>query len=133
LPKDGASALEGIIETDWTEAAFTMNWKITRPNFPVIFGEGEPICMIVPQRRGELEAFHPEVSSIHDDPDLFEGFWDWKRARNQFLVEVEVPDSEAAKQRWQRHYFKGAAVNGRRAPEHQTRLHLRAFTDTSAT
>src|SRR5581483_1718405 len=27
-PKDGASPLEGIVETDWTEATFTMNWKL---------------------------------------------------------------------------------------------------------
>lgn len=30
-PKDGISALEGIVETDWTAATFTMNWKFTRP------------------------------------------------------------------------------------------------------
>jgi Family of unknown function (DUF6065) len=26
-PKDGIAALEGIIETDWSEATFTMNWS----------------------------------------------------------------------------------------------------------
>src|SRR6185437_11250072 len=30
LPKDGIQALEGIVETDWTMATFTMNWKFTR-------------------------------------------------------------------------------------------------------
>jgi hypothetical protein len=56
-PKDGACPLEGLVETDWSPATFTMNWKLTRPHFPVVFEEDEPICMIVPQRRGELEAF----------------------------------------------------------------------------
>jgi hypothetical protein len=27
----------------------------------VILGAGEPICMIVPSRRGELEVFEPEI------------------------------------------------------------------------
>ena len=30
-PKDGVQALEGIVESDWASATFTMNWKITRP------------------------------------------------------------------------------------------------------
>src|SRR3546814_13729675 len=29
-PKDGASPLEGIIETDWSPYTFTMNWQLTR-------------------------------------------------------------------------------------------------------
>ena len=47
-PKDGIVALEGVVESDWTEAAFTMNWKVTRPNHPVVFEENEPIAMISP-------------------------------------------------------------------------------------
>jgi LPS sulfotransferase NodH len=45
-PKDGVAALEGIAESDWTEATFTMNWKLTRPNHPVVFEENEPIAML---------------------------------------------------------------------------------------
>jgi hypothetical protein len=54
-PKDAIAPLEGIVETDWTEATFTMNWKMTRPT-TVAFDAGEPIAMIVPQLRGELEC-----------------------------------------------------------------------------
>ncbi|MBI1313570.1 hypothetical protein GC176_19945 [bacterium] len=36
-PKHGIQALEGIVETDWTAATFTMNWKLTCPNEPVHF------------------------------------------------------------------------------------------------
>jgi LPS sulfotransferase NodH len=59
MPKDGICALEGIVETDWMEATFTMNWKLTRPNHPVVFEAGEPIAMISPVRRNELERFVP--------------------------------------------------------------------------
>ena len=33
-PKDGIVPLEGLVETDWAEATFTVNWKITRPLCP---------------------------------------------------------------------------------------------------
>ena len=33
-PKDGACPLEGVVETDWAVATFTMNWKLTRPITP---------------------------------------------------------------------------------------------------
>ena len=47
-PKDGIAPLEGLVETDWSAMPFTMNWKLTRPNHPVRFDEGEPICFIFP-------------------------------------------------------------------------------------
>ena len=51
-----------------------MNWKLTRANLPVIFEAGEPICMIVPQRRGELEAFHPEIRELEEEPEPASAF-----------------------------------------------------------
>ena len=59
-PRDGVCALEGIVETDWASASFSMSWKLTRKLMPVRFEVDEPICMIVPQRRAELEEFAPE-------------------------------------------------------------------------
>ena len=67
LPQDGVSALEGLVETDWATATFTMNWKMTRPGLPVRFEAGEPFCQIVPQRRHELEAFRPQKASLTDE------------------------------------------------------------------
>jgi hypothetical protein len=54
-PKDGIYPLEGIV-AGWSEATFTMNWKVTRPDHSITFEEDEPICMVVPFRVGELEA-----------------------------------------------------------------------------
>ena len=39
-PKDGIVPLEGIIETDWSVATFTMNWKVTVKNQPIDFEPG---------------------------------------------------------------------------------------------
>src|SRR5436190_11727676 len=46
--KDGAAPLSGMIETDWSPYTFTMNWKLTRPNYPVRFEENEPFAFIFP-------------------------------------------------------------------------------------
>ena len=83
-PKDGAYALEGIVETDWLESTFTMNWKLTRADLPVVFEADEPICMIVPQRRGELEAFEPEIREIGEQPELAGAFQRWAESRGKF-------------------------------------------------
>jgi len=127
LPKDGVCALEGVVETDWSVAAFTMNWKLTRPNHPVTFEVDDPICMLVPQRRNELEAFEAKIRRIEGEPDLHQRYAQWHQSRTQFLTELRVPGSAAVAEGWEKHYFQGTAPDGARAPEHQTKLHLRDF------
>jgi hypothetical protein len=126
-PKDGAHALDGVVETDWAVATFTMNWKITAVDRPVLFSEGEPFCMIVPQRRGDLEQFAPQIRELDDDPDVAEAFAAWSESRNRFLAGLGAADEQALKQEWEKHYFRGTAPDGRKAPLHQTKLHLREF------
>ncbi len=128
-PKDGAHPLEGIIETDWTVSTFTMNWKITRPNLPVVFHAGEPICMIVPQRRGELEAFRPELHQIEEEPELASAYRGWAQSRAEFNRDLRVPGSEATKMGWQKDYVRGTTPSGMRSKEHQTKLRLKEFTE----
>lgn len=36
-PRDGIAALEGVVEADWSDATFTMNWQMTRPRHAVTF------------------------------------------------------------------------------------------------
>jgi hypothetical protein len=134
-PKDGVCALEGLVETDWAFANFTMNWKLTRADHPVSFEEGEPFCMIVPQQRGELEDFAPEVCDIASDPELkaeFENF-----AQNREAMQIKkfasryVPELESYKTDWERHYYKGLSPSGNPAPEHQVKLNLAEFSRRS--
>jgi hypothetical protein len=132
-PKDGACPLEGVVETDWSVATFTMNWKLTRPNHPVTFERDEPFCMIVPQRRGELESFKTDVRGTEADPDLHERYAHWRDGRARFLSELRVPGSAAAAQRWEKHYFQGKSPDARAAPEHQTKLALREFDEPERT
>jgi len=128
-PKDGVYPLEGIVEADWSDATFTMNWKVTRRQRPITFNAGEPIAQLVPQRRGELEAFQAEIQSIQGTPEIERAFQEWTNSRSVFNAELIQPDSQAHQQGWQRHYFQGRSVAGPPAREHQTRLLLHPFID----
>lgn len=135
-PKDAAYPLDGLIETDWSVAPFTMNWQITAARRPVLFEVGEPICMLVPQRRGELEAVRPTIRDISTDADLRRGFLEWVRTRARTLDEIGRAASASrqgasAGLPWEQHYMRGRLPDGRRASEHQSRLALRPFGEES--
>jgi hypothetical protein len=126
-PKDGISALEGIVETDWTTATFTMNWKFTRADLPISFESGEPFAMVVPTRRGELERFRPILRSASSEPMIMDQVKRFAHSRQEFIQELTEPGSAAERSGWQRHYMLGRDVDGTIAPEHQTRLQLADF------
>lgn len=131
LPKHGIQALEGLVETDWSTAPFTMNWKITAPDVPVAFEAGEPLCQIAPVRRGELESVEPGVEELTGEP--LSKYGDWSRVRAlHSRSAVQIPDVNAAvaeMDRWQGAYARGRFPNEEeRFEEHQTRLRLKPFT-----
>lgn len=119
-PKDGASSLEGVVETDWAVAPAFHTWQLTRAT-TVTWDDGEPICMIVPQRRGGLEEWAPEVRDVYDMPQLRDEYLAFSESRRAFNA-----DRPGA---WQKHYFRGTSPGRARAPDgaHETRLHLRPF------
>jgi hypothetical protein len=125
--KDGVQPLEGIVETDWLPATFTMNWKMTRPYHAVQFERGEPICMIVPLPRGVAEQLEPVYAPLDANPELAREYRQWEQSRNTFNADLARLQPEAVKRGWQRDYMHGRTVSGQEAPEHQTRLHLREF------
>jgi hypothetical protein len=130
-PKDAVAALEGLVETDWTDATFTMNWQCTRPGAMVSFEQGEPICMLVPQRRGDLERFQTSTRELRADGALSDGFHQWNLSRERFLMMQRMGHRRYGPGVWQKHYFRGTSPSGARAPQHQTKVHLDRF-DTVA-
>ena len=128
-PKDGIYPLEGIVESDWVEATFTMNWQMTRPNHKVVFEVGEPIAMISPVQRGDLERFVPEIVPLSDDPDLTAKYREWSASRDSFNAGLRVQGSDARKSGWQKDYTRGQTVRGDAAPNHQTAVELKEFED----
>ncbi len=128
-PKDGIYALEGIVESDWTTATFTMNWQLTRPGLPVVFERGEPLCMLVPQRRHDVERVRPAFRSLEAEPELERKVRGWAASREDFLTDLAADGTDARNRRWQKDYFQGHEVDGTKAPVHQTKLRVRDFVD----
>jgi hypothetical protein len=129
LPKDGISALSGIVETDWSDSTFTMNWIFTRPNHRVTFEEDEPIAMLSPIRRGEIERFRPVFRSMDKEPEVREGFDAFTASRADFNANLANRVGEERRALWQRHYMRGETVTGKAAREHQTSLTLARFVE----
>ena len=128
-PKDAVSPLEGIVETDWASASFSMSWKLTRKLMPVRFEVDEPICMIVPQRRAELEEFAPELRRIESDEDLQRKHEFFLRSRDAAKQIEQIERVAAGEQvEWQGDYTRGKHADGEAGtPDHQTRRRLRPF------
>jgi hypothetical protein len=127
-PKDGLSPLEGLIETDWSFAAFTMSWQITRPNVRLRFEAGEAVAMLVPMRRDELSGFVPSLQRLDDDPEIAAAYRAWREGRATFLRDLAAGERHAVEAGWQRDYFRGRGPDDREAPEHRTKMTLGAFT-----
>ena len=128
-PKDGISALSGIIETDWAPYSFTMNWLFTRPGARVRFERGEPFCHIFPVKRGELESVTPQMRAMSSEPELYRQFEAWRQSRRQFNTDLKETGSDAQSERWQKLYYRGldADAEPTAVEDHRTRLRLKPF------
>ncbi|MEM9468630.1 MAG: DUF6065 family protein [Pseudomonadota bacterium] len=127
-PFDGAYALSGVIETDWSPYSFTMNWQITRKNHWITFKKGMPFCSVFPVQREYLQEINPVLKVIDDDQQLKDDHALWSDKREQFIKDLSVPESTAAKQRWQKDYFRGKNVQQEQGTDtHLTKLRLKEF------
>jgi len=125
--KDGISALEGIIETDWTPFTFTMNWQFTRKKHKVHFEKDEPICTLLPYPRHYIGKFDPKLKVINENAKVYNQYVAWKDDREQFLRDLKDPDSEAVKEGWQKTYMKGEDQFGKVFAGHQTKVRTADF------
>jgi hypothetical protein len=128
-PKDGVIALDGIVETDWLPYPFTMNWKITRPHRTVKFERDEPICMIMPIRRQDMEAFQPEIRNLGSDAELSRSYEAWKERRVALVNSFKERPREGGHNPTQGHYIRGEGVLGETTSGHQTKLEVRMFAE----
>jgi Family of unknown function (DUF6065) len=128
-PKDGISALSGIIETDWSHYTFTMNWVLTRPFQPVRFAKGEPFAHIFPVNLAAIQQVQPQYAPYETEPDLKEAYQAWQASRNAFNADLELPDSEARKEKWQKSYFQGMGPDAKptQKAHHWTKLDVKPW------
>jgi len=128
-PKDGIYPLSGIVESDWLPFTFTMNWVFTRSRVSVRFEKGEPFCHLFPLRRGEVEQVEPRLSQLSSHPELKRQHDEWAEKRSQFNADLSQPDSQAVREGWQKHYYKGKDTTGQyqAVAGHRTRLRVKHF------
>lgn len=125
--KDGVQPLEGIVESDWAESTFTMNWKVTRTGQTIAFARGEPICMLVPLPRDLALSLDPIRTPLERNTELKKRFEQWSASRQQFNTGLAMGDPEAVKLGWQRDYMLGRTGAGEQFAGHQTKLQLQSF------
>jgi hypothetical protein len=93
-PKHGIQALTGVVETDWSVASFTMNWKFTAPGVRIRFEKDEPFCFFFPLPRGTLDEIEPEIKSISAaGDDIYGGYTAWRESRSNFIETLNIPGS----------------------------------------
>jgi hypothetical protein len=116
--------MTALMETDWMVSSFTMNWQVLRPHFPVRFSAGEPILQAIPLAGDLCAAMESSELSVHrasDDPDVLREYEAWSASRRAF--HQAQSDGGVAPQDWQKHYFQGTDMEGRRtANPHHTRI-----------
>jgi hypothetical protein len=121
---DGLHPLEGLVETDWLNFTFTMNWKVTQPNKVVTFKKGDPICFIQPVPHNYSEQFEFEIDYLENNPEMFTQHITWHKKRMEFSNNRKQ-GTETRK--WQRDYFDGKDVHTGIVQDnthHATKLHL---------
>jgi hypothetical protein len=129
LPKDGASALEGLVEADWIEATFTMNWKLTRPGLAVRFEAGEPFAMVLPQGRNELERYTPLLRPLSEEPELERRVRAWYERRKTEKIRAFAAEHlpQIGPTKFDATYMRGVRADGSEFDGHRVRRQLRAF------
>jgi uncharacterized protein DUF6065 len=125
--KDAIQPLTGVIEADWSPFTFTMNWKFTRKFAPIRFEVDEPICMIMPYNRSDLEETQPAFRPMSSDLELKRRYDQWSVGRRKFNRDLLANDETAKALGWQKDYFRGRGDYGRAPDSHRTKVRVRDF------
>ena len=135
-PKDGITALAGVIETDWSPYTFTMNWKVTRPHMWITFEKDEPYAFLMPVKRNYLNEVEPILDCIDPDSEVGAAHYEWAASRNKFNKDLKTPGSQAASDKWQKNYYTGKMPDGSEKdiePPHAIKLRLKEPDDQRTT
>jgi hypothetical protein len=117
--------LDGLVETDWLDFPFTMNWRFTRPG-TVQFERGEPFCFITPVPHAVLDLVQPEIRPLEEEPALKAAYEARSSDRGEFNAKLAARDPDAVAAGWQRHYVRGEDAVGRKSGFHLSKRKLRA-------
>ena len=116
--KPHVQALTAIIESDWSNSAFTMNYKILTPNHAIRFEVGEPICQIIPISTnicGDLENATVTVQPLESDKSVYDEYHKWDTGRTTFMQDRLL--GKHAPSAWQKDYYRGSGNTRIRHPK----------------
>lgn len=97
LPKPGVFTLEALVDVNKAATLGGVHVLITQPNKRITFEANEPIAMIVPQKKGELELFDPSFHELKENEDKEYDYYKWianrtKMAQKHHETGVDVRD-----------------------------------------
>jgi hypothetical protein len=120
--KPRIAPLEGLVETDWLDFPFTVNWRFTRSG-TTFFLKGEAFAFIQPVAHALLDDVQPVVSDIAAAPiELRRAYAEKSQSRTEFNAALAARDPETVKQGWQKDYVRGCPA----AQHHVTKRRLKA-------
>ena len=122
-PKDGITALEGVVETDWAPYTFTMNWRLTRRGSEVFFRKGEAICMLLPVALNVPEAIRPRFDSLESNPVLKQDYAAFIERRAANIASLKAGGPSA----WSMDYMRGHLPDGTEVTQHRRGFKLADF------
>lgn len=124
-PKQAIQALTGIIETDWSEFGFTMNWMFVDKDRPIRFEAGEPFCTLIPVPHTLAENLEPAIIPGDPNSELWRKHMAHRLSRADFIRNLKIEGSQEKEKGWQRAYFSGPLEEV--TPGHRTKVKLKAF------
>jgi hypothetical protein len=105
--KDGAVALESVLDTSILPGILTVRWRLTRPGQTVRFEAGEPFCTILPYPKAGLDAVTVEMvpsdGGLEDYERALESLAESADLQGVFArlaADAAAPAQGAAKSRW---------------------------------
>ena len=120
--KDGIVPLEGIIETEWLDYSFTMNWAMTRPGV-IRFEKDEPFCFITPIQLQPFIDCQPVEHRLEHHPELMANVRAGGVERDEFMARMRAGDAQAIKRGWMGRYMRGEQPAGSTAPRPERHYH----------
>jgi hypothetical protein len=111
--------LEGMVETDWLRASFTINYMIRMPLVKTTYKVGEPLVQFVPYPREFIEHFDPEIVEAGEEYEEVMAFYrQWQTMRKENIEQRGPADL---------HYMRGLDIDGTKRPEHKRAFKLSPF------
>ena len=121
----GAHGLDGFVETWGLESTFTMNWKITIPDFTVHFPSHFPFCQILPYEIATINNYACSRKHISENEELDLKYSKWLSRRKETLKNVF--SGTKTTNYYEKNYIKGQDVEGEKVEGHFKKLDLSQF------